>query len=552
MRNAVISFARKAIADQRGQILPISAVMLVALLSLGGLSMDFGRAYIAQARLQTYANASVLAAAGVVYNTSTTDGATTYANNFSASTGDNNAVSYMGTVTTSVTTKCLNMLLPSGTCGTGSPANAVQVRESASIPTTFMALLGKKTMNISAVATASMQGKAQTWNVAIILDDTGSMGTTDTNCGGVTEFKCATNGIQALLAAIDPCSAGASNCSTGNFHVALFMFPGVSYSYTSGGTSLSYLTNCNGTVTTPSFVLYTLPVAGASSYAPLTYKKGAATWTGTYEVTYGASDADANGFVSDYYNATASNGLNSSSSINQAIGGCMTTEPMNWNSGNSNAAPVMQAASTGGVTYYASVIYAAQAALVAEQKANSGSKNAIIFLSDGQAQLATSTNNFPTAYTGTANSAGLTGLNTLTSNGTYPSGTDECQQAIKAAQDATTAGTRVFGVAYGSEQSGCATAENSFIADTTLWATGNNASFTLATLSPCVTVENIASSLGDFYSDYLQSGSQVSTSCVDNSHSVTTLQDISLSIAAQFTNPRLLPNNAAGTVVTSN
>jgi hypothetical protein len=67
-----------------------------------------------------------------------------------------------------------------------------------------------------------------------------------------------------------------------------------------------------------------------------------------------------------------------------------------------------------------------------------------------------------------------------------------------------------------------------------------------------VTVENIASSLGDFYSDYLQSGSQVSTSCVDNSHSVTTLQDISLSIAAQFTNPRLLPNNAAGTVVTSN
>jgi len=84
MRNAVISFARKAIADQRGQILPISAVMLVALLSLGGLSMDFGRAYIAQARLQTYANAAALAAAGEVYNTSTTNNASTYADNYSA------------------------------------------------------------------------------------------------------------------------------------------------------------------------------------------------------------------------------------------------------------------------------------------------------------------------------------------------------------------------------------------------------------------------------------------------------------------------------------
>lgn len=549
MRKAVISFARKTIADQRGQILPISAVMLVALLSLGGLSMDFGRAYIAQARLQTYANASVLAAAGEVYNTSTTSSATTFAKNYSASTGDNNAISYMGTVTTSVTTKCLNMLLPSGTCTSSSPANAVQVRESASIPTTFMALLGKKTMNISAVATASMQGKAQPWNVAIVLDDTGSMGTADTNCGGVSEFKCATNGIQALLAATDPCDAGASKCSTGDFHVALFMFPGVSYSYASGGSSLSYLTNCNGTTTTPSFVLYTLPTVGATSYKPITYTKGASSWTGTYEVTYGASDADANGFVSDYYDATASNGLNSTSSINQAIGGCMTTEPMNWNSGNKNAAPVMQAASTGGVTYYASVIYAAQAALTAEQTANPGSKNALIFLSDGQAQLATSTNNFPTAYTA---SSSTPGLNTLTNNGTYPSGVDECQQAIVAAQAATTAGTTVYGVAYGSEQSGCATAENNFIADTTLVATGKNASFTLSTLSPCATIENIASSLGNFYSDYLQSGSTVSSSCVDSSHSVTSLQDIFLSIAAQFTNPRLLPNNAAGTVVSTN
>ena len=59
--------------------------------------MDFGRAYIAQARLQTYANAAALAAAGVVYNTSTTNNATTYANNYSASTAMRTPLATLGT-----------------------------------------------------------------------------------------------------------------------------------------------------------------------------------------------------------------------------------------------------------------------------------------------------------------------------------------------------------------------------------------------------------------------------------------------------------------------
>jgi len=39
----------------------------------------------------------------------------------------------------------------------------------------------------------------------------------------------------------------------------------------------------------------------------------------------------------------------------------------------------------GGITYYASVIYAAQAALTAEATLNAKTNNALIFLSDGQA-----------------------------------------------------------------------------------------------------------------------------------------------------------------------
>jgi Flp pilus assembly protein TadG len=555
MGHIIRTFARRLFGEQHGQALVWTAAGISAILGIGGLVVDLGRAYIVQGQLQNYANAAALAAAGDVYNTSSTNDATAIATQYSTGSTDENYNSSLGAITPTITPKCLNLLLPSGSsCTTGSPANAVQVTERDTLNTFFMRVLGFKTITVSATATASMQGMAQPWNVAIILDDTGSMSTSDTNCvvngKTLTEFACATEGIQAMLANTDPCAAGSTSCSSStsstNFRVALFMFPGVSYSNTTGGASLSYLTACNGTVTTPSFMIYTLPPAGATSYAPITYNLTASPntpFTATYEVTYGASDADANGFVSDYYSPTSSNGLNSSSSIVQAITGCMTPEPMNWNQGNTKASPVMQAASTGGVTYYAATIYAAQAALTAEHTAHPKSKNAIIFLSDGQAQLSTSTGNFPTAYTASPSSSGL---NTLTSNGTYPSGVDECQQAIEAAQAATNAGTTVFGVAYGSEQSGCATAENGFVADTTLIdTTGLNAPFSpISQLTPCVTVENIASSLQYFYSDYLQSGSGVSNSCVDNSHSVVSLQDILLAISATFTKPRLLPNSA--------
>jgi hypothetical protein len=80
------------------------------------------------------------------------------------------------------------------------------------------------------------------------------------------------------------------------------------------------------------------------------------------------------------------------------------------------------------------------------------------------------------------------------------------------------------------------------LTDTTLVATGANQPFTLSSLTPCVTMENMASSLSTFYSDYQQSGS--SSSCEDAAHSTISLQDIFQAIATTFTTPRLLPNNA--------
>jgi hypothetical protein len=538
MNTTRLSIVRRALNDQRGQVLPWVALGLVAMLGMGGLSTDVGRAYVVHAQLQNDANAAVLAAAGLVYNTSSTNNAKTEATDYSGSSGDENANSTLGTVLTTVSTVCLNSLQPSGsTCpATSPPPNAVRVTESTTVPTYFMKLFGFSQLNVGAEATASMQGQVQPWNVAIIIDATGSMSTDDTNCGtNVTEFQCAMNGIIAMLGSTNPCQAGATSCtnSTANFHVALFSFPAVSTDTVSDENGCS-------SYTTPAFQIYTLPPSTITSYTPIEYQetvdRTVESFTGTYEVTpINTGDGDKNGFVSDYYNSTASNGLNTSSSLVKAVTKCM--KPISRAGSGTGG---LNGAEEGGITYYASVIYAAQAALTAEAKLNTGTNNALIFLSDGQANLVASTGDFPTAFT--ANPAS-SGLNTLTGTGLYPDSNDECQQAIMAAQAATKASTQVYAVAYGSEDDGCGVGGGgATIVDTTNVATGKNATFTYSTLTPCITMENIASSLNNFYSDYNQSGS--GSTCQDASHTVTSLSDIFLAIASNFTQPRLIPNSA--------
>jgi len=538
MKATILSFVRKALLDQRGQVLPWMAMGFVGMIGMGGLTVDVGRAYVVHAELQNYANAAVLAAAGLVYNTSSTNNATTEANTYSASSGDENLNHTLGTVYTTVRPLCLNALQPSGTTcpSTNPPPNAVRVVEKTTVSTLFMRMLGVTQLNVAATATASMQGQSQPWNVAIIIDASGSMSTVDSNCGSVTEFQCALNGIQGMLASTNPCKAGATSCTNAaaNFHVALFGFPEVSTaSVTNENACTSY--------STPSFLIYALPSATATgSYTPIEYWENSNhsnTFTGTYEVTLGASDADANGFVSDYYSPTGTNGLNTSSSIVKAITGCM--KPISQAGTGTGG---LNGASTGGITYYASILYAAQQALKAEATLNTGTNNALIFLSDGQANVVAATADLPTSSTFTAVPT-TAGLNTLTGTGYYPDTKDECQQAIIAAQAAATAGTQVYSVAYGSEQTGCYSGSGN--TDTTLLSFSRplNATFTISQLTPCITMENIASSLGNFYSDYNQSGS--GSTCQDSSHTVSSLADIFLSIASSFTQPRLVPNTAS-------
>jgi len=196
-------------------------------------------------------------------------------------------------------------------------------------------------------------------------------------------------------------------------------------------------------------------------------------------------------FSSDYRTSDATTSLSSSSNIVTAVEG-------------KSGCGSMQAIGGPG-TYYAQVIYAAQSYLATEQSSYPSAKNVLILLSDGDAN---------------ATSAHMPGASTT--SGVYPSTLQQCHQAVTAAQAAASAGTKVYTVAYGAEASGCTT-------DTS------------PTITPCQTMQQMASSPAYFFSDYTATGG--SSSCISASQPITGLNQIFQTILTDLSTVKLIPNN---------
>jgi hypothetical protein len=542
---------------------------------VGGLTIDVGRAYLARTQLQGAVNAAALA--GVSGLASGSASVSSIVTQYEAL--NNNP--QWGTVTAPApTVKCVNMMMPAGqSCSTSSILNAVQVTESVKVPTYFMKILGVPALTVGATATAS-PGEVKPWIVQIVLDTTPSMNDSDSNCTGAsTAEQCALIGIQGLLGKTSPCPIGSSTCTaaTSNIRVGLMSFPNILTTDAADNYG-----KCSGT---PQYQLYSSPVVPTSGsttpYTPITYtttttttKNGkkttnTSTLTVTYQSTYGASDAndssgaaepDSNGFYTNFYLASDKGGLNTKSSLVQAIGDKADSVNPCLNVPNGNFPPIT--GSEEGVTSFAGAIYAAETALLAEQavypKVNGvPTQTAIIFVSDGQANTLAA--QFPAAANTTVSSNGLL---TLTANGTYPSGIDACQQAITAAQYASNQlGIRVYSVAYGAENGGClynTNGSNSPAVQGTVTGGGDGTDVTplilsgnlnvgiasITSLVPCSTMEDIASNLNYFYSD-AGGINGVNTNCTSPENStVTSLDDIFQGIYGSLTSARLIPNNA--------
>lgn len=451
-------------SDESGQVLPMVAVMLVSLLGMAGLVLDVGHAYYCHRELQMASDAAALAGAGSLLGTTPQFTATFY----SAVSGGQNQRSNLENVkmvSGYPKLRCLTTLKDQGVaCAAPSNANAITVVQQATVPMYFAKLFGKSTMTISASATAAMRGAGTTpTNVMIVLDSTGSMNNfdSDSNCAGTRE-SCAQAGVRVLMSSLSPCGTSIVDCGTatnGNVEnavdkVALMTFPGLS---SAADAANEY--NCSGA--RPRIAPYSYPTLP------------------TYQVV---------NWSSDYRTSSSAKSLASKSNLVVAAGGV---------SGCSGLQSI-----GGDGTYYAGVIYAAQAALQAI--ATKGTQNVMIVLSDGDANAPA--NVMPGAST---------------TSGTYPSTKNQCAQAVTAAQAATAAGTRVYTIAYGATSGGCYTD-----------ASG---------ITPCQTMQQMASSPQYFYSDYTAAAGN--GACVSASQPVSGLNQIFTQIASGLTLARLIPDN---------
>jgi len=464
----------RAHKNQRGQILIFFTLSLPVLFGLAALVVDFGRIYYFNNQLTASTQAAALAGAYAMSQAgATTTSTTTAVTSYSGASGDLNAASSISgasLVSGYPKFKCLSTLTTvyGLQCWGPSSSNAIQVAEQVKVPLFFFPMFGGYSATLTSVATAAMRGAVVApWNAAVIVDSTNSMNDTDSdsNCNS-SRISCALGGVRILLSGLAPCLTTETSCgaATGGVvansvdRVTLLTFPPVS------ATTVADDYNCGKT--TPTIVPYATPFPATSTYQIL-------------------------GFQSDYRTSDSATSLNSSSNLVAAVGG-------------KSGCTGLQAIGGDG-TYYAQVIYAAQAYLAAEQTSYPTSKNVMILLSDGNAN---------------ATSAKMPGASTT--SGVYMSTLQQCHQAVTAAKAAATAGTRVYAVAYGAEATGCTT-------DTS------------PTITPCETMEGIASASQYFFSDYTATGSD--SSCISASQPVTGLNQIFQAIVTDLSEVKLIPNN---------
>jgi Flp pilus assembly protein TadG len=493
MNTNIKSLVRRVVKDERGQTLPMLAITMVGMLSMVAMVVDIGDVYYSFHQLQNSTDAAALAGAQALPGSA----AATAASNYSSVSGGLNAYSNMQNVTITTTLKCLNTLINQGiACVAPANANAIQVQQKVDVPMYFAQIFGVKKVSLTSTATAAMRGAISSpYNVAIIIDTTRSMQTTDSGTCNAARLTCALQGVQTLLNALAPCGASVSSCGTvtnGNVansvdRVSLFTFPNLTT------TTAANEYNCGGS--SPTINPYTFPSATATSLATMPYTTGSGKSATTVQMTYQVLD-----FSSDYRTSDTATSLSTSSNLTLAVGGKSGCPGMGDPGGDG--------------TFYAGALYAAQSALLAEQTANPGSQNVIILLSDGDA---TSTQS--QMATGSASTT------VATNSGTYPSWVNECGQAITAAKAIALTGTRIYTVAYGASSSGCAT----------------DTSGTYKGYSPCQAMEAIASNPGYFFSDSV--ASQNSGQCVSSSQPTTNLTQIFTQIAGSLTVARLIPDS---------
>ncbi len=601
MKNHGVSFLFRFLRDQRGQTAVVLALSVLVTATLGGTAVEAGHVYYAYERLVASTNAAAVAAGQAMpdIGTSSTPAAGTayynlykYSADSSSSPSGLNVNSLLSGATISLAFACSSSVTSSlnvgcqaptsGSCGSGlTTCNVLKVTQTASVNLWFGGLVGVPTMTLKAVSYAAMRGGSDTpYNIAVVMDTTNSMtgsAPSGDGCGtGATQIKCAVSGLKTMLQLMDPCPLnqvcpGNSSYVDG---VSLFVFPAVTdiTEVKSGNTvATGPYDDTTCPTTNPPIVPYAfVNVATSGQNLALPSSPSGTSYSSNYAGTYQVMGFD------DGYRANDNAGtLDSGDGLSSAVG--------YETSGTCNG---LQAPGGEG-TYYAQVIYAAQAALANQQSSFPGSKNIMIILSDGdatacnsQAYTADGGNsscsngdqivavNCPgvngsgtcvsanVSISGSSTSIGcppggctstpLNGTGTSTTNhsgynvATYPSALGECGQAVQAAQAATQAGTTVYTVAMGSQTSGgCLTDQHVTISSGSTYGAESYPGGTYSG-QPCNAIAAMASNENTFYSD----NTGGCAALVNTAAQFETIGGIFQAIANSLTNARLIPASA--------
>lgn len=436
--------------DEKGFVAFFGALAAPVLVMFAGLGVDFGKIYLAQERLQLNVSRAALVGAQSLnpvkgVSTATSSASTQLASDINSSLMTVNAPTI--SLVCSSTVKALAAVPTSMTSCTGSDkANAVKVTQTATVNLLFTPIVGYKSQTISATAMAggNIAGVPDAYNMMIIIDSTASMNNTDSNCNK-TKIGCALLGAQSLLSQLSPDID----------QVGLMTFPGFTTSTNLGNV---YCTPTG----TPTIAMYNnnpvYTIFSSNSPAAASYRTG----------------------------SPLSAGLNVSSPFAKALGypgsGCVGLKAIG-----------------GAGTYYADVINAAHAQLVATKK--TGQKNVIVFLSDGDA---TATSSKLDPVSGPKKSI------------------NECQAGVNAAKAATAAGTIVYSLAYDAGGAGTCSTDGGKI-------------------TACQAMQQIASSPETFYS----STSSGPNACLSTANPVmNNIAQAFADIPGRTIKPRLIPSNS--------
>ena len=209
--------------DRKGSTMVIIGALIPGLLGVTGLSVDVGRALAAKKQLDDATQAVAFAGAYALSQANANASTVTTAINTWKSA---NAPSGLTITNTTTNLSCNSTTAGLPACN-GTNPNVVTVTQTASTSTYFLKAMGKTSFALSStVAAAKAGGNAKPLNVMFVLDATGSMGSTDSNCTvpGVsrpTRWQCALYSIQSVLKVMP----------TSLDKVGLMIFPGMGTQY---------------------------------------------------------------------------------------------------------------------------------------------------------------------------------------------------------------------------------------------------------------------------------------------------------------------------------